>query len=457
MKPIRTLLLPALLLSALSVLLPSSVAAQPVPFASRWSGSDSVSLRFPLTVDPATAGRDYAVCYTPFVCSAAGDTLQLPPVIFRGSRNRRYVGRARHYGDMAGATCPELAVGDTLLYACTLAAAEVPWLTAGRINVGVGAEREGCCSVTPLPTAEVGHFAYIPPFEPLVVSVEDNTGKAGELQKTNPVLQHISKYRPYDESRILRKESDMLFVNFPLDKVTLLHDFRSNGPTLDTIVSITRQILADSTSTVKLIQIIGLASVEGSISHNCWLAEHRALALRDYVQARVPSPDALYEICNGCEGWAELRDQINDSDFEGKEGLLDIIDHTPDANERERRMKKYQGGRPWAYVKEHILQDQRNSGYLRIYYDYVPDTAAATINAASAKLNEGRYAEALAELQTVSSDPRAWNALGVALYMMGREAEGMGYIRRAAAAGNPQAIENLRRMEAVETARRAAE
>ena len=47
---------------------------------------------------------------------------------------------------------------------------------------------------------------------------------------------------------------------------------------------------------MKLIQIIGLASVEGSIKHNCWLAENRAIALRTYVQERVPSSNALYEI-----------------------------------------------------------------------------------------------------------------------------------------------------------------
>lgn len=423
----------------------------------QWSGDEAIRLRFPLAVADSVRGSDYAVCHTPLLVSSRGDTLRLEPAIFRGPRNRRYVDRQRYYGQVAPADRPELTLADTLWYDRIVTRTEAPWLCDGRIDMLVESEREGCCQVEPLPGMALGHFAYIPPFCPVVVPVPDNTGRAGELQLTNPVLQHISQYRPYDETRILRKESDMLFVNFPLDKTTLLHDFRSNGPTLDTIVSITRQIMADTTSTVKLIQIVGLASVEGSISHNCWLAEHRAIALRNYVQQHVPTPDALYEICNGCEGWAELRDQINDSEFEGKEGLLDIIDHTPDANERERRMKRYAGGRPWTYVKRNILQDQRNSGYLRIYYDYVPDTAAATINAASVKLNSGHYAAALADLRTVSGDPRAWNALGVALYMTGSEAEGMDYIRRAAAQGNPQAIDNLRQMEAVAAAREAAE
>lgn len=445
----------ASLLLLIYMITPARVDAQQLNC--RWQGDEAIDLDFVLTVPDSVRARDYAVCHTPLLVNAHGDTLRLEPAIFRGTRNRRYIERQRYYGQVAEAERPELTLADTLRVHRTVTRAEAPWLCDGRVDLIVQSEREGCCQVEPLPGSHLGHFAYIPPFRPLIVPVPDNTGRAGELQLTNPVLQHISQYRPYDETRILRKESDMLFVNFPLDKTTLLHDFRSNGPTLDTIVSITRQIMADTTSTVKLIQIVGLASVEGSIPHNCWLAEHRAIALRDYVQQRVPTPDALYEICNGCEGWAELRDQINDSEFEGKEGLLDIIDHTPDANERERRMKRYDGGRPWTYVKRNILQDQRNSGYLRIYYDYVPDTAAATINAASVKLNSGQYAAALADLRTVSSDPRAWNALGVALYMTGSEAEGMDYIRRAAAQGNPQAIDNLRQMEAVAAARAAAE
>ena len=369
-----------------------------------WTDKNDLHLRFVLTAPDTLAGSDYAVVYTPILFDQQGDTLRFSPVIFRGKRNRRRTERHRYYGEQAGPTCPEPSVGDTLWYDRLITLTEAPWLHEGRLCVEVEAEKEGCCRVDFLPKHQLGCLAYIPPFVPAILPVEDNTGKAGELQRTNPVLQHISKYRPYDETRILRKESDMLFVNFPLDKTTLLHDFRSNGPTLDTIVSITRQIMADTTSTVKLIQIIGLASVEGSIKHNCWLAEHRAIALRTYVQERVPSSNALYEICNGCEGWSELRDQINDSEFEGKEGLLDIIEHTADANERERLMKRYQGGKPWAYVKEHILQDQRNSGYLRIYYDYVPDTAAATINAASELLRQDKATEALAQLRTVQAE-----------------------------------------------------
>ncbi len=443
-----------LLTLALSAVCPA--VAQLPKATALWQDSTAVTLSFPVSVADAALGSDYACIVTPRVLTA-GDSVDLQPLVFRGHRNAKYVSRLRYFGDAPGAASREHTLADTVAYTATLRTADHPWLLSAPFALTTCREAEGCCAVTPLDTLRMGTFCYLPPVDLRLSLVEDNTGKAGELRKDNPVLHHISEYRPYDDTRVLRKEKGMLYVNFPLDKVTLLHDFRNNAGTLDNIVRITREIMADTTSSVRRIQIIGLASVEGSIAHNNWLAENRALSLKKYVQRYVPTPDSLYEICSGGEGWNELRDQISDSDFEGRDALLRIIDETADANERERRMKQYDGGRPWKYVKEHILQDQRNSGYVQIYYDYVPDNAARDINAASSLLRADDVAAALVKLEAVKSDPRSWNTYGVALCRSGREAEGIEYIRRAAEAGHPDARANLEQYEALERARRAYE
>ena len=98
------------------------------------------------------------------------------------------------------------------------------------------------------------------------------------------------------------------------------------------------------------------------------------------------------------------------------------------------------------YLKENVLSDQRNSGYIRIYYDYVPDEAAATINRASLLLKEEKYEEALKMLRTVEGDERSLNALGVALYMTGHKEQALGCFRRAAEKGNAEAQDNLRQL-----------
>lgn len=300
-----------------------------------------------------------------------------------------------------------------------------------------------------------------PPVELKFHPVADNTGKAGALQQDNPVLAHISQYRPYDRTRILRKEKGALYVHFPVAKDELTRDFRNNAEVLDRIVEITRQVMADTTSSVCRIQIVGLASIEGAVDNNERLAAQRGEALKRYIQQQVPkATDDLFDVANGGEAWAELRDQINDvvtemttsgveADGGRKAGLkaaIDLIDSEANLTRREQLLRQQEGGRTFNYIKEHLLADQRNSGYIRIYYDYVPDTAAATINQASELLQQERYDEALQLLQGVKSDPRAQNALGVALWHTGEKAEALECFSRAADDGNADAKENLRQL-----------
>lgn len=311
--------------------------------------------------------------------------------------------------------------------------------------------RDGCGKVEVPPVVEpapIEPAPYIPPFEPKYNAVADNTGKAGELQRDNPVLQHISQYKPYDKTRILRKEKGALYVHFALDKSVLQHDFRDNAGTLDKIIDITRKIMADTTSSVRKIQIVGLASVEGPVAHNEELAGARAEALKRYIQREVPEAvDTLFDCANGGEAWTELRSQIDDNlSLPYRTEMLQIIDTEPNAQRRERRLKQLAGGRAYAVLRDKVLSDQRNSGYLRIYYDYVPDTAARTINRASDLLHAERYTEALRLLETVRSDKRSYNAMGVALYMLGRKDEAINYFKLAAEAGNVDAERNLEQL-----------
>jgi tetratricopeptide (TPR) repeat protein len=283
---------------------------------------------------------------------------------------------------------------------------------------------------------------------------------AGKLQQENPNLAPASEYRPYDRTQILRRNKDALYVHFPLAKSELRTEFRENKDVLDRIVSITRQIMADTTSNVKIIQIIGLASIEGGETQNEKLANNRAKALQDYIQSQVSIPDSLFDTVGGGEAWTEFRDQLAESvesaspQSQELQQAIDIIDSEDDANVREQKLKRMNGGRTWRYVKENILKDQRNSGYIRIYYDCAPDKNAATINEASELLTTDCgdcHREALRLLNTVRTDERAQNALGVALWLCGQQDEALECFRRAAANGNADARENLRRLEAMTT------
>jgi outer membrane protein OmpA-like peptidoglycan-associated protein len=295
-----------------------------------------------------------------------------------------------------------------------------------------------------------------PPFVPVVHAVPDFTGRAGQLQQDNPVLAHISQYKPYDRTRILRRDKDALYVHFPLAKSELRTAFRENSSVLERIVDISRQIMADTTSSVKIIQIVGLASIEGPIAGNEKLATNRALALQHYLQDQLHIPDSLFDTVGGGEAWAEFRDQLAERvtseppHSQELQQAIGIIDSERDANVREQKLRRINGGRTWKFVKEHILSDQRNSGYIRIYYDYVPDRAAKVINEASELLTtdcSDCHHEALRLLLTVRDDERALNALGVAYWLCGQQQEAIECFRRAAANGHVDAKENLEKLK----------
>ena len=137
--------------------------------------------------------------------------------------------------------------------------------------------------------------------------------------------------------------------------------------------------------------------------------------------------------------------------------MINVIDTEPDVNRRESILKKKDGGALFAKLKANVLQDQRNSGYLRIYYDYVPDESAREINSAIDLMASGDYAGALKALEAKRDDARSDNAYAVALFYNGREAEAMEMLRKAAAAGDESASRNLMQLEDIARQRAAYE
>lgn len=282
------------------------------------------------------------------------------------------------------------------------------------------------------------HVAFTP--TPSVVAIKK--GRAGQLEKDNPVLLHISDYKPYDSSRVLRKEKGALYVYFPLDKTELSRDFRDNGPTLDRIVTIVDEVLADTTSDVKIIQIVGLASIEGSEAHNQQLGAGRALALKNYIIAHSTATESLFDVANGGEAWSEFRDQVSDASFDGKDDILAIIDSSDDVAAKERKIRAHNGGKTYAYIKENILKDQRNSGYIRIYYDYVPDNNADIITEAIELNGQGQYQAAIEKLTPIAYDSRSLNTLGIAYFRLRDYDKALDCFKRGAQGGDEAARKN---------------
>ena len=198
----------------------------------------------------------------------------------------------------------------------------------------------------------------------------------GRPKKVATVLAHISEYKAYDRSQVLRRDQRALFVYFPMAKTDIRPEWRDNQQTLDQIVEATKKLLTLDDAQLSKIQIVGLASFDGSVKLNAKIAQGRADALKKYIQDRLAVSDDQFEVSYGGEDWADFRDQVAEAIANGSDHaaalqkVIDIIDREPDLARREQQIRKLNGGHTFQYIKEQLLADQRNSGYLRIYFDY---------------------------------------------------------------------------------------
>ena len=430
------------ILSLLLCLTPISAVALPTDSLSIvWQDSTQLHISFPLSAGDTHPGSDYRLFVTPRLCSASGDTLSLGTVEFAGTRNRKYNDRAAH---LSGQTRPTVYRADeTITYQATVPVE--PWMKQGELILSLSREREGCCNAETLPAQTLATTRYVRPFVPIPQLLAPRLSVAEQIAKREAILRPIEEYRPYNPAIPLRKMKGALYVHFPINKSTLREDYMDNRETLNKIVSMMQRIQADSTSRVAKIVIIGQASPEGPLAFNSHLAGQRAEALKQYVDKRVPMPTEVYEVINGGEAWADLRDVVSESKLDERNEMLQIIDQTSDVNRREQLLRKLNGGKPYRYLAQNVFVSQRNSGYIQVYYDAVPDAGAETINQAVSLIEQKQYQEAANLLQPLD-DERKWNTLGVAYYMMGRKQQAEDCFQKAVEQGNEEARKNLQSM-----------
>ena len=351
-----------------------------------WVDSTRINVRLQLGSGDVRITTDDRLILMPRIVSASGDSVyELPPVEFAGRRNKKYFDRR---AALRRVERPSVyAPGDTARFVYAIWAE--PWMRRSELRLELYRDFEDCCCVTSLPASVLGRTEYIVPrFEPVVpwVSV------AEQIAVREPVLVPMSEYKPFNPNVPLRKMKDALYVHFAVSKWDLREDFRNNRETLGRILDMVRRIEADTLSSVAKIRIIGLASAEGPVALNERLSRNRAQVLKDYlVNHGVSLPDSTYELVAGGEAWADLRDVIAESSLEGREELLRIVDETADPNRREALIRRHNRGRSFDYLRQHVFADQRNSGYIQVYYEAVPDIAAARTGGRRPQMEHARF------------------------------------------------------------------
>ncbi len=86
-------------------------------------------------------------------------------------------------------------------------------------------------------------------------------------------------------------------------------------------------------------EICGFSSPDGPEVFNAKLATDRARAIQAFFLNKYGIPASTFEITSVAEDWDKTRQLVANSSFNGKDAVLSIIDNTPNADVREKKLR----------------------------------------------------------------------------------------------------------------------
>lgn len=324
---------------------------------------------------------------------------------------------------------------------------------------------------------------------------EDLCGCGDILDQNTVMLKKLrSPFMPYihpkAEGGKTRYEKGRAFVDFPVDKITLYPEYRNNPMELNKIIQTINLVKNDKNVTITNINIHGYASPESPYDHNAYLAENRALTLKNYVRQLLHLEDSIFTVSSTPEDWAGLREYVVNSSLQHKKEILDLIDdQSLDLDAKEWRIKLTYP-EDYRFMLETWYPALRHSDYVVTYsvrpftveeakeilktkpqqlsleemfmvaqtykpgsadFNEVmeiavrmfPDNEIANINAACARMESGDLAGAKKYLLKAGNSAFAWHAKGVLAMLEGNTEQAREFLNEAKKAGDVNAQKNL--------------
>lgn len=295
---------------------------------------------------------------------------------------------------------------------------------------------------------------------------------------------------PQVEENKLREESGRAYLDFPLNETTIYPDYRNNPAELAKINHSIDLVKNDTNVVISHIEIHGYASPEGPYANNERLARERTHTLKEYVCSRYAFSDTLFSTRYTPEDWDGFIKLLTDTVIPHREELLDIATGKGKTDQKEQKIRKSYP-REFSFMLRHWLPALRHSDYTIRYvvrpftvdqakevfknnpknlsieemfriaqtypagsaeYNKVFMTAAllnpehpvANHNAACISLLQGDTQSARKYLEKTTDTPQRTLLQGILRLLDGKYTEAEALLRKAEAAGVPQASENLK-------------
>ena len=192
-------------------------------------------------------------------------------------------------------------------------------------------------------------------------SADAKEKKLGALQSWKYLYSNYFRTLRYAEIRFIGARTEgadkaglaaLDAILFDINSVEVDRNFGTNAQFLDNLAATLQSLGADG---IDSIEIVAMASPEGSVAENDILAFKRAQAAREYIVARFPELEGKITVRSIGETWDGLKSAVKEDatlSAESRSEILSIIDSTTSADEKEAALRN----RPeWKHLSEDIF------------------------------------------------------------------------------------------------------
>lgn len=268
---------------------------------------------------------------------------------------------------------------------------------------------------------------------------------ADHIAQEHPYIKNISHYTPISQSDKNSPETKRI-VRYRTNSPLLDINYMNNSQSVQDLMSIINQIIADSTTTIEAVQLVGYTSPDGNEQSNSELGYKRAMALRDHIRKHHHLPDSVFEIADGGRDWQLIYKDIAMLDIPGGDSLIAQLKKEPSNTKREMILHNYDNGELFRELSRTAFAKQRAASVNAIYYHNQSDSIAMAINHIVNELINNPapdYRKMAQTLRQYKDDARAINLQGVIDYHRHRLHAAERSFEKAAEMGDEQAAINL--------------
>lgn len=265
-----------------------------------------------------------------------------------------------------------------------------------------------------------------------------------------PHIHRMAHYVPLDDAVAMGMNVTPNIVRYTTNSSRLNPEYLQNAQNIEELMSIINEVLADSSTTIEAVQIVGYTSPDGSENRTSDLGRKRAIAMRNHIRDRYNLPDSIFEVADGGNNWKMIYTDIKDLGTAGGDSLITRLKAEQDPRKREAILKRYHGGTLYRELTERMFPAHRMACCTGIYYHNDPDSVATAINEIVDELHNNPhpdYRRLINELKQYGNNPHALNLQGVIEYRRHRRHAAEQAFIKAAAMGDEQAALNLRIIE----------